>query len=433
MNIQNSVRRRYALVGSGGRGRFYYEGLVKDFGEQAEVVGLCDLNHTRMQYANRVMQRYTGSGKAAMYSPDQFDAMVMEQRPDTVIVTTIDRTHHKYIVRALDLGCDVLTEKPLTIDEKRLQAIIDAVKRSGRSVRVAYNYRYSPMASKIRTLIKDGVIGRVTSLHFEWLLDVRHGADYFRRWQRDKRNSGGLLVHLASHHFDLVNFWLASSPASVAAFGNLSFYGRANAEDRGETSFYARSHGSSIAENDPFGLDLTSTEGLREMYLKAEHEDGYLRDQSVFGDGISIEDTLGLLVRMRSGAVMTYCLTAYAPWEGFRLSISGTTGRIEAQQAESSYISAGGDQSAEASATDRSLSVLPMFGDRREIQLEESPGAHGGADPRILQDMFGKPTEDPLSRSASHVDGANAILTGIAGNVSMQTGRMVNVDDLINW
>lgn len=426
-------KRRYALVGAGGRGRFFYEALARDFADRAQVVALCDLNRTRMQYANRVMKRQAGGGEAALYGPDRFEAMLAEQRPDTVIVSTIDRTHHRYIIGALDRGCDVISEKPLTIDQHRLQAILDAVRRSGRSLRVAYNYRYSPLATAVRRTVADGTVGRVTSVHFEWLLDTRHGADYFRRWHRDKRNSGGLLVHLASHHFDLVNFWLASAPETVSACGDLAFYGRANAEERGETRFYARAHGSDAAVDDPFALDLTGSDALREMYLQAEHEDGYLRDQSVFGDGISIEDTLGLLVRMRSGAILTYSLTAYAPWEGFRLSVTGTGGRIEAHQVETSYVSAGGDQAHEAAAASRRLRVLPMFADAREVDLEDASGAHGGADPRMLHDLFGEQADDPLSRAASHVDGANAILTGIAGNVSMRTGRVVRVEDLIRW
>ena len=49
-------------------------------------------------------------------------------------------------------------------------------------------------------------------MHFEWALDTVHGADYFRRWHREKKNSGGLLVHKSSHHFDLVNWWLGDVP-----------------------------------------------------------------------------------------------------------------------------------------------------------------------------------------------------------------------------
>ena len=67
-----------------------------------------------------------------------------------------------------------------------------------------------------------GVIGEINSVHFEWLLNTRHGADYFRRRHRDKRNSGGLLVHKSTHHFDLVNFWLGTTPKTVFAMGGLA-------------------------------------------------------------------------------------------------------------------------------------------------------------------------------------------------------------------
>ena len=70
----------------------------------------------------------------------------------------------------------------------------------------------------------NGTIGDVFSVHFEWLLNTKHGADYFRRWHRDKRNSGGLLVHKSTHHFDLVNFWLGTQPKTVFAMGDLRFY-----------------------------------------------------------------------------------------------------------------------------------------------------------------------------------------------------------------
>ena len=51
----------------------------------------------------------------------------------------------------------------------------------------------------------DGLVGRPLLVDFSWVLDTSHGADYFRRWHREKQNSGGLLVHKSTHHFDLVN------------------------------------------------------------------------------------------------------------------------------------------------------------------------------------------------------------------------------------
>jgi len=221
--------KRYVQVGTGGRARFFYEALTRDYKKTSELLAFCDINQTRMDYANSLIKKY-GVGPVNTYKNDEFEKMIEKEKPDAVIVTSIDRTHHDYIIRAMELGCDVITEKPMTIDEKKAQAIIDAVKRTGRDIRVTFNYRYAPHNTKIKELIMDGVIGQVNSVHFEWLLNTSHGADYFRRWHRDKRNSGGLLVHKSTHHFDLVNFWLDTIPETVFAMGDLMFYGRVNAE-----------------------------------------------------------------------------------------------------------------------------------------------------------------------------------------------------------
>ncbi len=424
-------RKRFAQVGMGARASLYYEAIAGKFKEETELVGFCDTNQARMDLANRAIAGTFGARPVPTYAFDRFDEMVRKERPDVVIVTSIDRTHHAYIVRAMELGCDVISEKPMTIDERKCRAILEAVERTGRKLRVTFNYRYAAHNSRIRELIRDGLIGEVTAIHFEWLLDTSHGADYFRRWHRDKRNSGGLLVHKATHHFDLVNFWIASRPLTVFALGDLMFYGRENAERRGVTRFYSRAHGCDQALGDPFALHLEKSPSLSALYLEAEKEDGYIRDQSVFGDGISIEDTMAVLVRYASGALMSYSLTAYAPWEGFRVSFTGTKGRLEAEIVESGYVSAAGERSMEGVSKEQRIMVRPQFAAPYQVEIPAVEGGHGGGDPALLDDLFGAPVPDPLNRAASHVEGAWSILTGIAANASMRTGRPVEVERLI--
>jgi predicted dehydrogenase len=426
-------RKRYAMVGIGGRARLYYGAIASTFKDTCELVGFCDINRVRMDYANKVLQEEYGAKPVNTYTPDQFDDMIRNEKPDVVIVTSIDRTHHIYIIRAMELGCDVITEKPMTIDEVKCQAILDAVKKTGRNLRVTFNYRYAPHNTKIKELIMNGTIGDVLSVHFEWLLDIHHGADYFRRWHRDKRNSGGLLVHKATHHFDLVNFWLNTQPETVFSMGDLMFYGRENAEKRGIYKFYYRAYGSELAKDDPFAIHLDKNPQLKAMYLDAEKEDGYLRDQSVFGDGISIEDTMAVMVRYKNNAIMTYSLNAYMPWEGFRVAFNGNKGRIQATVVERTYINAGGDVTEEGAVRKKSITVFPMFGAPYNVPIEESEGGHGGADPIMLNDLFGIPAEDPFKRAASHIDGAMSILTGIAANKSIRTGMPVDIDDLVKF
>ncbi|WP_077619367.1 Gfo/Idh/MocA family protein [Bacillus sinesaloumensis] len=424
--------KKYVLVGAGGRAEFFYGAMAKDYRETCQLVAFCDVNQTRMNYANQLLEEKYNHPQISTYLASDFDRMIETEKPDVVIVTTIDRTHHTYIVRAMELGCDVITEKPMTMDIEKSQEILDGIERTGREVRVTFNYRYAPHNTKIRELIRDGVIGEVKSVHFEWALDTQHGADYFRRWHRNKANSGGLLVHKSTHHFDLMNFWLDTTPETVYATGGLHFYGKENAEKRGETRFYQRAHGSEVAKDDPFALHLEENPHLKAMYLDAEKEDGYQRDQSVFGDGIDIEDTLGVNVTYKNKAILTYSLNAYQPWEGFRVHFNGTKGRIEAVVVERSYINSGGEKADEGSLEARSIRVLPMFDAPYEVEIEDGEGGHGGGDPVLLQDLFGVPVEDEFNRAASHIDGIKSILTGIAGNISLKTGQAVKVSDLLD-
>ncbi len=432
--------KRYALVGTGSRAGMYIRALATTYRDSSRLVGLCDLNQTRMDWYNRWLRDEFNAPPCPTYRADQFDRMLAETRPDVLIVTTIDATHHLYITRAMEAGCDVITEKPMTVDADKTQIIFDAIARTGRKLRVAFNYRYAPAYTRLREVIMQGTIGRPLSVDFSWLLDTRHGADYFRRWHREKANSGGLMVHKSTHHFDLVNWWIDSYPEEVFAFGDLLFYGRKNAEARGEHYAYNRYTGQPEAANDPFALFLDQDPQLNALYLQAEAEDGYLRDRNVFGEPITIEDTMAVTARYRNGVILSYCLIAYSPWEGLRVAINGTRGRVELEVQESTgwlkAQPAGNDHDLSASKgafKHSQIRMYPMFGTPYEIEIPQSEGGHGGADPVLLEQLFSpNPPADPFNRAASHIDGAASILTGICANRSLITHQAVRVRDLFD-
>lgn len=424
-------KKKYVIVGTGGRARFYYESLATTYRETSDLLAICDLNHTRMEYTRNILTKELGYHDVKMYAAEDFDKMILENKPDYVLVTSMDRTHHRYIKRAMELGCDVITEKPMTMDDKKCKEILEAIEDTGKKLRVTFNYRYAPHNSKVRELIMNDTIGKVNHVHFEWFLNTSHGADYFRRWHRDKRNSGGLLVHKSTHHFDLVNFWLGTYPETVYAMGELMFYGRENAEERGITKFYDRVHGSENAKGDPFALVMEGNAQLEGLYLNAEKDDGYIRDQSVFGHNISIEDTMSVLVRYHSGAMMSYSLTAYSPIEGFRVVFTGTKGRMELEVSEAVYVNGQGHTSQEGATKGKKITVYPMFDNSYEVEIPQADGGHGGGDPVLLNDLFGNPEPDPLNRAASHIDGVTSIMTGICANKSIASGLPVKVEDIL--
>ncbi|MEM6428953.1 MAG: Gfo/Idh/MocA family oxidoreductase [Deinococcota bacterium] len=428
--------KRYAVVGTGSRAGMFVNAITQTFAEHASLVGLCDLSQVRMDWYNQQLGAH-GHPELPTYPATNFDQMISDTKPDVVIVTTVDATHHSYIIRAMELGCDVISEKPMTTDEVKARAIFDAIKQTGQSLRVTFNYRYAPAYTQVREVITTGTIGRPLSVNFMWVLDTSHGADYFRRWHREKHNSGGLLVHKATHHFDLVNWWLASYPKEVFAMGDLLFYGKDNAAARGKTYPYTRYTGKADAQNDPFALFLDQNAAMKGLYLDAETETGYLRDRNVFGEPITIEDTLNVTARYRNNALLSYNLVAFSPWEGMKVAITGDKGRVELEVIESvEHLKSDAERSVTASKgsfKQTSLTVFPMFQAPYEVEIPVGEGGHGGADPVMLEQIFHpNPPADKFNRAASHIDGAASILLGIAANQSLETKQLIQVDDLLN-
>lgn len=400
----------YAFAGASSRAAgMYARPIAEHFASTSRIVGIFDINQTRA----RVMSE--ASGKASIF--DDFDRMLRETRPDCVIVTTVDRYHHEYIIRSLEAGCDVITEKPMTIGAEQCRAILAAEKRSGKKVTVTFNYRFAPYTTRVKELVRAGAIGKPLSVDFEWILDTRHGADYFRRWHRRMENSGGLLVHKSTHHFDMINWWLEDEPERVFGLGELRFYGPTRAERGTRCSTCAHS---TTCE---FYVDLARDPNLKRFYFDAEHEDGYFRDGCVFSDEIDIYDTMSVSARYRRGTLLSYSLVAHSPWEGWRAAINGTEGRMEMLLIESGH---------GADARSHPITIFNRKGDRTVVNVPVPSEGHGGGDARLLRRLFGGDTSpDPLGYMAGSWQGAMSILIGIAANKSIATGNSVTIQELL--
>jgi len=420
----------YAIVGLGHRSHMYLDALLGPHAADGRLVGLCDSNPGRAEAAAR---KAASHGIAIpVFAAEAFDTMIAKMRPDRVIVTVPDNIHAFYIERAMELGCDVITEKPLTMDAASCARILAARQRTGRTVIVGFNYRYSPVRTLVKQALMSGIIGHVKSVTFEWLLDTHHGADYFRRWHRIKANSGGLFVHKATHHFDLLNWWLGTVPKRVTALGRRVFYrpeiGDAlGLQDRGQ-----RCAGCAAFARCGFRLDVVASAHLSELYAENEAHDGYQRDRCVFNADMDIEDSMNAMIEYDGGIVANYSLTAYNPREGYRVVFDGTRGRLDLENVERSHVESDGRLVRPALPETNRVRVQPHFGRIYELALPAAGGTHGGGDAVMLRRLFGPPTNDEYGHVADERAGTWSALVGIAANASLLSGAAVALDTLVD-
>jgi predicted dehydrogenase len=429
--VAETRRRRYAIVGVGSRSQMYQNAIEKTYKEHAELVAICDNNAGRLE-VSRARARANGAPEPKAYAAADFDRMITETKPEFVIVTTVDGTHHEYLIRAMELGCDTITEKPMTTTAAKCQAIVDARKRTGKACRVLFNYRYAPPRSQVKDILMSGEIGDVLSVDFQWLLNTRHGADYFRRWHAHKENSGGLMVHKATHHFDLVNWWLGAMPETVTAMGKREFYTPAMAKRFGLESHHERCLTCPEKKKCGFYMDIAAAPKLKELYLDQEKYDGYFRDRCVFRPDIDIEDTMNVAVRYDNGVTLGYSLNAFNSWEGYQIAFNGTKGRLEHSIVEQIYVN--GVETVQGGIADGGVKtrVIPLRAAARNIEPWSGVGGHGGGDKVMLDDIFlPNPPADKYLRAADERAGAASILIGIAANRCFETGAPVAIGDLV--
>lgn len=397
--------KKMVLIGAGARGHVHALALKNELPDFISLEGVYDKNPLRAKYACEKC-----NGKKVY---DDFDTCLDEVKPDIVLICTMDCNHHEFAVRAMEKGYDVMLEKPMTIDKEKCLQILEAEKRTGKKVTVTFNCRFMPFFSAIKELLNKKIVGDILHVDLRWMLDRSHGADYFRRWHRYIENSGGLLVHKATHHFDVVNWLIGQSPVEVSAFGSLKFYG-ANGEKKGE-----RCTNCQAKEDCAYFRDFTLDPFNNELYFETESADGYFRDRCVFDKDINIYDNMAVNVKYDSGAALSYSLVAYSPYEGWDLVITGTEGRLEARTP--------------SPATDpyEHMKFYAPNGDVTEYHVKKLTGDHGGSDKLMRRMLFKGDVPDTMGRLASSIDGAESLLIGACANESIKTGKIINLAEII--
>ncbi len=406
---------KVVLVGTGSRGsETWGRSLLEGYSKWVEMVGLCDINHKRAEYA----KKYMGAENAKTYEAKDFDLMIKETQPDVVIVTTTDHFHVDYIVRAMELGVDVISEKPIATEVEQCQRILDTEFKTGRKVTVGFNMRFMNMSPEIKRVLDSGELGKIISVDFQEYLDLDHGSSYFRRWHGKIKYSGSLLVHKASHHFDLVNWYLGADPVEVQAMGKVAYYGKNH-------SFRGRNCRScAFTDKCKMYWDITKSERMMDLYVKCEDVDGYFRDGCVWDNDIDTYDVTTTQVVYDNGTLLTYTQNTNLAYEGQYISFTGENGRMDVRL----YNRQPWEEPAPIE-----IRISKDTKTTKLYTIDNDKGNHGGADKKVKDLIFDPEKKDNLRQRAGSRAGVMASLIGIAARQSIETGEKVEIKDLVEF
>ena len=414
----------------------FIEPMMTTFSEHCNLVALLDIDPLRFEVCKDNVPQCKG---VSTFSENEFDKMAAETRPDVIIVAGADYSHVAYVIAALEKDIDVIVEKPMTTNAADAGRIIAAETRSRGNVTVTFNFRYSAVHRKIKELLLESRVGRITSVNLNWYVDTFHGASYFKRWNRKRHCSGGLSVHKCSHHFDLLNWWLGQDPVEVFSYGALNYYGP-GAEMNPEKENGRHCETCSVRTQCAYEMRW---QPRRRAGPDAEPQDDHLGtvkkrgkvpgsytnyrpDMCIFDSEIDIEDTYTAAIKYDKGTLVSYSVNYSLPYEGYRLAINGTRGRIETTEYHM-------PARVPFPTPTQTIEYFPLFAGAREtIHVLQGKGGHAGGDPLILEDLFLRSAPDrPYEILAGAKAGALAVAVGEAVFRSCREGRPIKIAELL--
>lgn len=361
------------ILGHGGRGGLYgyYAGQMPD---TLKIVGVAEpLEYRRTACVNnhKIEAANTFTTWEHVFDRPKF--------ADAVIVTTQDRMHYEPTMRALEMGYDVLLEKPIAPSWKECNDILKLAQAKGRIVGVCHVLRYSPFNVQIKAVIESGMIGDVVSVqHIEPIWHLHFSHSYVRGpWRREDLATPSLLAK-SCHDLDLINWWMDEPVKAVSSFGGLRTFHKRNAPagaprfcmdgcPHRESCIY---HAEDVYVNKKrWGTHHIETPDRSEESIRSKLRRGQY-GQCVYQADNTVNDHQVVNMLYRSGATAAFSMEAMTSYGGRRTRIMGTKGDIV------------GDE--------RYLDVA-TFNDEKRIRWDvEATGqdlsGHGGGDQRMTAD-----------------------------------------------
>ena len=372
-----------AILGGGSRGLDTYANFMNKTGH-FDIVAVCDVRPVRLEFAQ---EKYNVKKENCFLKEEEF---FKEKRADVLVIATQDQDHVRQAIKGLELGYDILLEKPITPKKEECLALLDAQKKYNHKVVVCHVLRYAPVYLHVAQLIKDGVIGKLVDIHAIEQVSFWHIAHSFVRgnW-RNSDTTSPMILAKCCHDMDLLQFYANSKCKTVSSIGSLSFFKKENqpkdASNRCQTCKYIdtcpysakyvyvqRWKNAKCPETMwPQNVVCTEHPLTEERIIKAYESNDYGR--CVFNCDNNVVDHQETNILFENGVTANLCMTGFTGSNGRIYKFHGTYGEIDLDE-------------------ERRELVIKRFAQKDEVitfsQLPDVTGGHGGGDMGLVNAFY---------------------------------------------
>ena len=407
------------LIGAGARGMTYARLIQKS--ESARIVAVAEIKEDRRQRAMREL----GLTADAIYNHSD-DLLAAGRLADACIIATQDRDHYDEAIKALNLGYDLLLEKPISPNADECVHIARLAQEKGCRVAVCHVLRYAPFFVALKNIIDSGELGRVIEIQHNENIGNFHMAHSFVRgnW-RSSEEACPIILAKSCHDLDLLVWLTGSRCESVASFGELTYFKEENAPEGSA----ARCLDCPVAQNCRYDarkcyLDIVGSwpttaltvDQTEEGVLQALREGPYGR--CVYRCDNDVCDHQVSILRFENGVTATFNLSAFNNRVARTMKIMCEHGEIRASELAGC------------------IEVIPFTStgvaetQARTIYPARGGKGHGGGDEGIVRALLNMLAHDGAEMSTNIAASIESHLMAEAAEISRREHRIVDLKEL---
>lgn len=411
-----------AILGCGSRGT-QYGNLMHGKVDGYEITALCD---------NKPIALKRWRKKYGVEEKNLFDdeyVFLQTKRADLLVIATLDKDHVRQCLRALELGYDVLMEKPITDNLEECHALLQAQKKYGGKVFVCHVLRYAPAFVKAAELLKSGEIGRLVAIDAVEQVTYWHQAhSYVRGNWRKSADSTPMIMAKCCHDLDLLQYYAGAKCKTVSSVGDLTFFNEQNAPEGSaekcvdckyidECPYSAKrcyierwKQCGSVQDAWPYNVITPVLPLTEEALTDAIKNTPYGR--CVFRCDNDVVDHQIVTMAFENGVKATLTMTGFTAEPGRRIVFHGTYGELVLNELMP-YLE------------------LKRYGEPvRQIDVcsvEEAGFAHGGGDYKMIQELYNILTNGKESATALEASIESHLMCIAAEESRSQEGKRIYV------